>query len=192
VEMASVTAGLEAVSPVVGRIGLGMLALALSVGLPVLAAALMPDRMTRIRSAARARLRDSFSAFAASACIVVGVTALITLLLGWIPGLGLAATPFALLLGAIAIALLAFGYALAAQVTGEALVMRFSATHTPMTHALVGGLVLWLLPMLAIIVPPLTFLVIMVLVGLSSIGAGAALLTRVGQRTLVRSYFVQG
>ncbi|MBW4439481.1 MAG: polymer-forming cytoskeletal protein [Pleurocapsa minor GSE-CHR-MK-17-07R] len=192
VESASIAAGLESVPPLMGRIALALLVIALSVGLPVLAVTLMLDRMMRIRAAARERLRDSFSAFAASACIVVGLTALITLLLGLVPAAGLAATPFALLLGVGAVLLLAFGYALAALVCGEAVVARFSATHAPLTHALVGGLVLSLIPLVAIIFPSTTYIVLLVLTGISGIGGGAALLTRLGQRTLVRSYFVQG
>ncbi len=162
-------------------------------GLTTLTVTLFPRQISLIEDAVRARPRSLAGAGLAVFLLAAGLSAGLLVLLAVLPPLGLLLVPLYVMGGLLLLVLVAAGLVTLALMLGDWLlrpIMR--VPPPPLVAAAVGSLALslaflglGLLPYGYVISPLLLVLV-------SSAGLGAALFTRLGTRSLRRSYFVQG
>jgi hypothetical protein len=163
------------------------------VGISALAVAAFPRQISRIEDAIRARPRSMGGAGLALYALALGVSLGMIALLGLAPTVGVALMPLWLLLGIGLIALLLMGWITLSLMFGEWLMRRLSKRGAPpLVTAAAGGLLLWALFAAAALMPFGAPIGGVVLALIGSVGAGAALFTRLGTRPLRSTYFVQG
>jgi|GEM_PF-5989509 hypothetical protein len=165
---------------------------AILAGLTVLVVVFLPDRLAQIELTAAERARDSLGAFLAALLVAVGVVSLVSLLLALLTPVGLAALPVAAFLGLALVLLVATGLVVASARVGRFLMRRVMPGQPMLLTTLFGTLVVCAPLWLAALFPPLTLIALGVMLGVASVGTGAAILTRYGARPVRRAYFVQG
>ncbi len=175
-----------------GRVMGAVLLAGILAALSGLGVVLMPDRLDQIEHAVRERAQDCFGAFAAALCVMLGLTALVLLLLAVFTPLGLAVLPIALILGVGFIGLGLIGLAGASLRVGQIATSRIAPRQPPVVIAMVGGVVLGLMFVIAALIPSLEIIAVVALGFIAATRIGGAILTRAGSRPFRRSYFVQG
>lgn len=169
---------------------LGSLVLA---GLSTLAVAMFPRQISRIEEAIRLRPGGLFGAGVAVFLLVFGLSAALIVVLALLPPVGLLLLPIYALAGLVGLALLIAGLVTLSLVIGDWLARRVvRVSQPPLVTALLGSLTLSILMALLALAPFGFIFGLVVLLAISSVGVGAALFTRLGTRSLQRTYFVQG
>lgn len=169
---------------------LGSLGLA---GFSTLVVAMFPRQISRIEEAIRLRPGGLFGAGFAVFLLVFGLSAALIVILAVLPPVGLLLLPIYALAGIVGLALLIAGMVTLSLVIGDWLIHRVSrVSQPPLITVALGSLVLSLLLVLLALAPFGFALGVIALLTFSSVGVGAALFTRMGTRSLQRSYFVQG
>jgi cytoskeletal protein CcmA (bactofilin family) len=169
---------------------LGSLVLA---GFSTLAVAMFPRQISRIEEAIRLRPGGLFGAGFAVFLLVLGMIAALIMVLAVLPPVGLLLLPIYALAGLVGLALLIAGLVTLSLVIGDWILHRVSrVSQPPLITATLGSLVLSTLLALLALAPFGFVLGLVALLVISSVGVGAALFTRLGTRSLQRSYFVHG
>jgi hypothetical protein len=169
---------------------LGSLVLA---GFSTLAVAMFPRQISRIEEAIRLRPRGLFGAGFAVFLLVFGLSAALIVVLAILPPVGLLLLPVYALAGLAGLALFTAGLVTLSLVIGDWIARRVSkGSQPPLITASLGSLVLSLLLAFLALAPFGFAFGLVALLAISSVGVGAALFTRMGTRSLQRSYFVQG
>ncbi len=162
-------------------------------GASALAVTLFPHQVSRIEEAIRSRPRSFCGIGLATYALGIGLAAALTLALALLPPLGLLLLPLFLILALLLFVFSLSGLITLALILGDGLVGRFTnAPLPPLIAAVIGSLAL-ALPLAGIALLPFGFAISLIaLSALSSVGLGASLFTRVGTRSVRRTYFVQG
>lgn len=169
---------------------LGSLVLA---GFSTLAVAMFPRQISRIEEAIRLRPRGLWGAGFAVFLLAFGMSAVLIVVLAILPPVGLLLLPVYVLAGLAGLALLTAGLVTLSLLIGDWLAHRVTrVSQPPLVTATLGSLVLSVL-LTGLALAPFGFVIgLATLLTVSSVGVGAALFTRMGTRSLQRSYFVQG
>ena len=166
--------------------------LALS-GLSILAVVLFPRQISHIEEAVRTGSRSLSGTGVMMLLLAAGVTFAVGLAVVVIPVLGLVIVPVYLLA-----ALLFFGMTLAGWITvtlvvGDLILRRLQVRALPpLVITAVGNIALLLLWNVLALTDFTRLLGLLALIGLGSVGLGAAFVTRMGTKPVHRSYLVQG
>jgi cytoskeletal protein CcmA (bactofilin family) len=166
--------------------------LALS-GLSILAVVLFPRQISHIEEAVRVGSRSLSGTGVMMILLAMGITFAVGLVVVVIPVLGLVIVPVYLLA-----ALLFFGMTLAGWITvtlvvGDLILRRMRVTSLPpLVITAIGNLALLLVWNVLALTDITRVLGFLALVGLGSVGLGAAFITRMGTKPVHRSYLVQG
>lgn len=168
------------------------ISLALS-GVAALAVAMFPRHISYIEEAIltvpRRVARTGFLAF----LLAIGITAAVVIVLAAVPPLGLVLLPLFLIVALVFLGMTVMGWVTVALIVGNWLLRRRSRAIAPPLIAAVAGSVLLFVMWHALALLPFGVLVVLLAMAvLGSVGLGAALLTRMGTRTVRRRYFVQG
>ncbi|MBA3873128.1 MAG: polymer-forming cytoskeletal protein [Anaerolineae bacterium] len=170
----------------------GLLALALA-ALSGLIVTIFPRRFGQMTQAIRTLPARVSRVGCLTQILAVALVAILGLVIAVLPPLGLILLPFLALLMLPLGILFIIGWMTIALLLGDWLLRRF-ARHTspPMLTVIAGSLGFFFICTLLSVVPfgmPLIFVMVLLL---GAVGLGAAIMTRVGTRSAVRSYFVQG
>jgi hypothetical protein len=166
--------------------------LALS-GLSILAVVLFPRQIAHIEEAVRTGSRSLGGTGVMMLLLAAGITFAVGLAVVVIPVLGFVIVPVYLLA-----ALLFFGMALAGWITvtlvvGDLILRRLQVRALPpLVITAVGNVALLLVWNVLALTDFTRLLGLLALVGLASVGLGAAFITRMGTKPVHRSYLVQG
>ncbi len=165
----------------------------LLVGTTAVAVVVFPHQISRIEEALRTRPRSLGGVGLATYALAIGITVGVIIALAIVPPLGLLLIPVYLIIGLALFGLMAAGLVTLALIVGEWILRRTSTTPTPpLIAALVGSVALSAV-ISTILLLPFGWLFDALAIGaLNSVGLGAALSTRLGTRSLRRTYFVQG
>ncbi len=174
-------------------LGFAVVAMVMLTGVSALLVTFFPRQISHIEEAMRARPRSFGGVGIATYALVLGLFFAMTLLLAVIPPLGLLLIPVFLIVLLILFVLNLTGLVTIAILIGDWLLRRVSRLPTPpLIAAVVGSLALSLV-LGGIALLPFGFAISFLLFGIvSSVGLGASLFTRVGTRSVGRTYFIQG
>ena len=154
---------------------------------------MFPRQISHIEEAIRTRPRNLVSAGLATFLLLIGLSAALVLALALLPPLGLVLLPLYALLGLGLLVLTIAGLVTLSLVIGDWLVKRAArAPAPPLIAAAVGSLAMAIVLTVLALLPFGLIISLLSIAAVSSLGVGAALLTRMGTRPLRRSYFVQG
>jgi cytoskeletal protein CcmA (bactofilin family) len=165
-----------------------------------LAVTIFPQHFSRIEEAIRAMPRRLTGIGGAILLLSLGITIAQIIALAILPPVGILLIPIYLFALLLLLALMTIGWVTLSLVLGVWVTRRLSGTPRyatrrpvpPLVAVIVGSLIVSLSLTLIALLPFGGVIVALLLIGLMSIGVGAALLTRFGTRTLRRSTFVQG
>lgn len=162
-------------------------------GLSVLSVAIFPRHISHIEEAIRANPSRVGTVGFMLLMLLAGVGFTLLLVIATLPLLGVVLLPLYLLVGLVFLGMGLAGWVTVSLIIGDLLVSRFGRSPLPpLVIAGVGSGIMVLL-LHGLLLHPVTQLVALVVVlFLGSIGLGAALVTRVGTRSVYRSYLVQG
>ncbi|MFQ3566825.1 MAG: polymer-forming cytoskeletal protein [Aggregatilineales bacterium] len=161
--------------------------------LTTLTATLFPRQISLIEDAVRARPRSLAGAGLAVFLLAAGLGAGLLVLLAVLPPLGLLLLPLYAIGGLLLLVLVAAGLVTLALMLGDWLLRRITRVPPPPLVAAATGSLALALAFLGLSLLPYGYVISpLLLVLVSSVGLGAALFTRLGTRSLRRSYFVQG
>lgn len=177
------TAGLLALA-VVGALAL--------TGMSALSVTLFPRQISRIEEAMRARPRSFGGVGLATYALALGLFAAMMFLLAVLPPLGLLLVPVFLILSLLLFLLCATGLVTVTVMLGDWLLRRRGGYMPPLIAGVVGSLALSALVFVVALLPFGAAISFVVLAGLSSVGLGASIFTRIGTRPVGRTYFIQG
>lgn len=165
----------------------------LLVGATALGVVVFPHQISRIEEALRTRPRSLGGVGLATYALALGITVAVIIALAIVPPLGLLLIPVYLIIGLALLGLMAAGLVTLALIVGEWILRRMSTTPTPpLIAALVGSVALSAV-ISTILLLPFGWLFDALAIGaINSVGLGAALSTRLGTRSLRRTYFIQG
>jgi hypothetical protein len=170
-------------------------------GISSLIVAAFPRQISCIEDAVRTRPRRLGGVGLATYLLGFGLSVAMIVLLAAIPTVGLLLIPVYLLAGLALIALFLSGWVTLSLVVGDWLARRLNTRRArltaqriapPMLTAAMGSLFISLIVVALGLLPFGAVIVVLLIGAVSSVGIGAALFTRLGTRSLARSYFVQG
>jgi hypothetical protein len=171
----------------------GVIAALSLTGISALSVTFFPRHISRIEEAMRARPRSFVGVGIATYALAIGGCFAMLFLLAIFPPLGLLLVPLFLILGLLLLIFSASGLSTLALMLGDWLMRRRSRYPVPpLIAAVIGSLTISLgLGVIALLPFGMAFSVLL-LGGISSVGLGAAMFTRVGTRPVGRTYFIQG
>lgn len=175
-----------------GFVATGLVALALA-ALAGLVVTIFPRPFSYMTQAIRTMPTRMARVGCFSQLLIAAAVALLIVLIGLIPPVGLVAMPVVALILLPVGLLFVIGWMTMALLSGDWLLRRFARrANPPMLTMIAGSLGLFVLWTLLAILPygPLVSACMLVILG--AVGFGAAVITRVGRRSPVPSYFVQG
>ncbi len=176
-------------SPAVGWLFSILGALALS-GLSILAVVIFPRQVSHMEESIRANPRSlgqiGFMVF----LLVIGISFAFAVILAILPPLGVLLIPVYFIGALIFFGMTLAGWITVALLFGDLLLRRFTRTaFPPLVTAAVGNFTLFLIWQFLLLIPLAALLALVIP---TSIGLGAAVLTRMGTKPSHKSYFVQG
>ena len=187
----SALADLSALDPLVSFLSIAVWSITLT-GIATIAVTAFPRQISHIEDAVRARPSRVGGVGIATYGLMVGITLALITLLAVLPPLGLILLPVYLILLIVLIALVLSSLVTLALVVGDLIMRRTTSATPPMVAAVVGSLVLSAGMALLLVLPFGWLFDVLVIGAVSSVGVGAALITRMGTRPLTRPHFVQG
>lgn len=165
----------------------------LLVGTTAMAVVVFPLQISRIEEALRTRPQHLGGVGLATYVLAIGITVGVIIALALVPTLGLLLIPVYLIIGLALLGLMAAGLVTLALIVGEWILRRASRTPMPpLIAALVGSMALSAVISTIVLLPFGWMFDALAIGALNSVGLGAALSTRLGTRSLRRTYFVQG
>jgi len=182
---------LSALDPLVSFLSIAVWSITLT-GIATIAVTAFPRQISHIEDAVRARPSRVGGVGIATYGLMVGITLALITLLAVLPPLGLILLPVYLILLIVLIALVLSSLVTLALVVGDLIMRRTTSATPPMVAAVVGSLVLSAGMALLLVLPFGWLFDVLVIGAVSSVGVGAALITRMGTRPLTRPHFVQG
>jgi cytoskeletal protein CcmA (bactofilin family) len=176
-------------SPAAGWLFSILGALALS-GLSILAVVIFPRQVSHMEESIRANPRSlgqiGFMVF----LLAIGISFAFAVILAILPPLGVLLIPVYFIAALIFFGMTLAGWITVALLFGDLLLRRFTRTaFPPLVTAAVGNFTLFLVWQFLMYIPLAALLALAIP---TSIGLGAAVLTRMGTKPSHRSYFVQG
>ncbi len=162
-------------------------------GASVLLVTFFPRQISHIEEAMRARPRGFVGVGIAVYGLEAGLFLAVILLLAVLPPLGLLLIPVFLILALLLLLLALTGLVTLTLMLGDWLLRRISKLPSPpLIAAVVGSLILSALLGGIALLPFGMAINLLLLGGMSTVGLGATLFTRIGTRPLGRTYFIQG
>jgi cytoskeletal protein CcmA (bactofilin family) len=159
-------------------------------GLSILAVVIFPRQISHMEESIRANPRSLGSLGFMVCLLAVGISFAFAVILAIFPPVGVLLIPIYFIAGLLFFGMILAGWITVALLFGDLLLWRFTRTaFPPLVTSAVGNLTLFLIWQFLLLIPLAALLALMIP---TSIGLGAAVLTRMGTKPSHKSYFVQG
>jgi len=176
-------------SPATGWLFSILGALAFS-GLSILAVVIFPRQISHMEESIRANPRGLGGVGFMVFLLAIGISFAFAVILAIVPPIGVLLIPVYFIGGIIFFGMTLAGWITVALLFGDLLLRRFTRTaFPPLVTAAVGNFALFFFWQILLLIPLAALLLLAIP---TSIGLGAAVLTRMGTKPSHKSYFVQG